>query len=482
MPQIELRNFQSKIEYNIKKEYDRGFRKILVRSPTGSGKTVIAGSIIKDYYYNSEETVVFAVSRIELVDQTSKTLDDFDVPHGIIKSGKPWNISKRIQIASIDTLINNFDIFDNFNVLILDEAHHTPAKTWEKLFNKYEDSFTLGFTATPLRLDGKSLEPYFETMVQGPTVKYLVDNGFLSNCNIDVIDLGLNFDTCRIGKNNREYSLVDLKHEFEQFPDLPEKILNYFFKRFPPSLIQGSQLEVTCPKTIAFCHDIASSIKLVDQFKSNGVKARHIDGSMSKGIREQIIQDFRSDKVDFLSNVDLFAEGLDVPDIDVTILLRPTRSLTLSLQQMGRGMRKSKQDLTILDFVGNTSRLGSPLENRDWNFDSEIHMVYSAKNYQNGIFTKLVSQLRRIKNCNSSNFIGSLDKNEMEKTYKILISCVKHKIVKLCKNPACKKIHNYSSVCSHCGFRYPGKKPQEMMIDLDEINKFNLAIKEFQLL
>ena len=469
----QLHNFQSKIEYQVAREFDRGFSKILIQSPTGSGKTFMAASLIRDIYYNSEETVVFTVARIELIDQMSKTLDLFNVPHATIKSGSPWNFSERIQIASIETLINNFLSWNKFKNVMVDECHHLPAPSWDKLFLQYEESNFFGFTATPLRLDGKSLEPYFETMIPGPSVQELINDGFLANCNIEVVDLDLNFDTCRVGKISREYSLVDLRYAFAKFPDTPDKVVEHYYRRF-----NGNS-----PKTIAFCHDIESSKALVDEFVSRGYKASHIDGLTNKKIREDTIKEFRNGNIDIISNVELFGEGFDVPDVDVTILLRPTRSLTLSLQQIGRGMRKSSKDLTILDFVGNTCRLGSPLENRDWSFDSELHLIYGATVYLNKTLNTVTKQLRRIKNCNSSLFKGTMNKDTMERTYKQLANYIKYKQVKICASPYhTTHTHNYSATCSNCGHNYPGRKPANAVVSNTMINDFDTALTEFKLL
>jgi DNA repair protein RadD len=470
----QLHPFQLKIESQIANEYNRGFSKQLIQSPTGSGKTFMAASLIRDFYYNSEKTVVFTVGRVELVDQMSKTLDLFGVPHATIKSGKPWNFSERVQIASIETLINNFWSWNKFEVVMVDECHHLPAPSWDKLFLQYEDSHFFGFTATPLRLDGKSLEPYFETMIMGPSVKELIDDGFLANCNIEVIDLDLNFDKCRVGKISREYNLVDLRQAFAQFPDTPTKVVEYYHKRF-----NGDS-----PKTIAFCHDIESSKALVNEFILQGFNAAHIDGMTNKTIREDTIKEFRNGTIDIISNVELFGEGFDVPDVDVTILLRPTRSLTLSLQQIGRGMRKSSKDLTILDFVGNTCRLGSPLENRDWSFDSELHLIHGATVYLNKTLNIVTRQLRRVKNCDSSLFKGEMDKDKMETTYKQLINFIKYKQVKICANPdEVTHVHNYSATCNQCGWNYKGRKPAQDAIVADEtIDEFYTALTEFQLL
>ena len=332
---------------------------VILQSPTGSGKTVI-GSTIAASAAGKGGRVMFTVHRDFLIDQTAQTfqavgLHDF----GIVAAGVTPNPRPLAQIAAIDTLKNRLEKVPVPRLLIIDECHHSVAAGWAKVIDFYKGKGTkvLGLSATPIRLDGRGLGEHYSQMVRGPSVRWLIDNKFLCDYEAYVpstIDLS--------GVHTRMGDFV--KAEAEEVVDKPT---------ITGDAIREYQNRAPGKRAVVFCISIAHSEHVCAQFNANGIAAAHIDGTTPRDERKRLLAAFRRGEILVLTSVDIFGEGFDLPAVEVAILLRPTQSLSLHLQQIGRALRMApgKDRALILDHVGNLLRLGLPDTEFEWSLDGK---------------------------------------------------------------------------------------------------------------
>ena len=349
---MELRLYQGDLISEARSHMVRGVKSVLIQSPTGSGKTLLTAYMLKTSAAKGL-TAWFMVHRKELIDQSSATFHLMKLPHGIISAGYEGDPRQQIQICSIQTLARRLNkIKKPPDLLVFDECHHNAATTWTKVYDRFPEAYKIGLTATPERLDGKGLSKYFAALVKGPSVRWLIDNGFL--CDYKIFAFG-GMDTSGMRKIGGDYVASDLA----KIADTPTIIGNVIHEY--KSKAQGK-------RAIIFCTTVEHSKHVVDRFNQEGIPASHLDGESPIEDRRRIIKDFRSGNVRVLSNVNLFCEGFDLPGIEVAILLRPTASLGFYLQMVGRVLRpaEGKPHAIILDHAGNCLEHGLPDEEREW--------------------------------------------------------------------------------------------------------------------
>ena len=178
---MNLRPYQQQLITDIRLQYQLGHRSVLAVLPTGGGKT-ICFSYIAQAAARKGNRVCILVHRAELLDQASRSLAGMDVQHGIIAASRSMDLSHAVQVASVSTLSRRLHLLprDFFQLLVVDEAHHSSAGTWAKTIQHFHTAKLLGVTATPIRGDGRGLGEYYQSMVQGPSAAWLTDNGFLA--------------------------------------------------------------------------------------------------------------------------------------------------------------------------------------------------------------------------------------------------------------------------------------------------------------
>lgn len=298
-------------------------------------------------------TVWFLVHRKELLDQTVDTFERFGIQRN------------SIYIGMVATVANHLDRYPKPHTIIFDECHFSAAKTWQKIIDAFPDAYIIGLTATPCRLDGKPLNSIYDTLIDGPQAAELISDGYLAPYRYyapAVADLtalrrkGSDFDTEQAS---------DILTERAVFGDV----------------IQHYQTLAVGKKAICYCASIRHSKQMAKAFQQAGINAVHFDGDTPPKERISIIEDFRDGRIQILCNVDLISVGFDCPDCECCILLRPTCSVALYIQQSNRALRYMPgKTAIILDHVGNVLRHGLPDEPRNWSLESGIkkRQEYSA--------------------------------------------------------------------------------------------------------
>ncbi|MDE6833450.1 MAG: helicase, partial [Ruminococcus sp.] len=220
----------------------------------------------------------------------------------------------------------------------------------------FPESYRLGVTATPIRLDGSGLGDVYETLIEGVSAKWLIENNFLSPYTYYAPTVA---DLNGIKIQRGEFEVKSAENVLFNRTVFGDVISHY--RKFA----DGKQ-------AICYCVSIRHSEAMAKEFQDNGIQAVHIDGTTPKTERQRIIEDFRNGRIKILCNVDIISEGFDVPDCECVILLRPTKSLTLFIQQSMRTMRyKPEKSAIIIDHVGNYARFGMPDADRQWTLESK---------------------------------------------------------------------------------------------------------------
>lgn len=352
-----LRGYQQDILCQVSQCMALGLKRILIVLPTGGGKTVLANSMLHSALAAGLHAT-FMVHRRELLKQTSKTLLKNDLPHSFIASGHPFDSHMLLNLAGVQTLIGKLTKVWRPSLLVVDEAHHCTSKTWAQVFDFYSDSFIVGLTATPQRLDGRGLGEYFDVMIVGPSVSELMALGYLCQYDYFAPDVP---DTVGLSSQMGDYARDQAAALMQRPMLLGNVVKNY--------------LDHAAGKPgIFFAQNIQHSLTQCDAFMKAGVKAVHIDGTMSQTQRDDIDEAFRARDFDILCNVDLLGEGYDVPEVVYCGLGRITKSLSIHKQQLGRAMRPKADGgrAVFCDHAGNALRgLGLPDSDCLWSLEGK---------------------------------------------------------------------------------------------------------------
>lgn len=331
-----------------------GDRSVLLLAPTGFGKTVVGAEMVAGAA-SRRKRVLFLNHRRELVRQTSRSFYEQGIPHGTIQAGHISDPHALVQVASVQTMARRLNDFPDFDLIIPDEAHHMASATWASIAAAYPRARILGLTATPWRLDGTGLHHWFQSLVEGPTLAWLIENGRLSPFRLFA---PAQPDLSEVRTVAGDYQRGALAKAMDKPSITGDAVAHY------KQLANGK-------RAVAFCASIEHSKNVAAQFRASGIPAAHIDGQMSHEERDREFSAFERGEVLVLTNVDLVGEGVDVPAIECVILLRPTKSLTHYLQSVGRALRKfpGKSEAIILDHAGNSLRHGLPDDEREWSLE-----------------------------------------------------------------------------------------------------------------
>lgn len=334
----ELHPYQKKLVQQTRQELANGKNSVLIQSPAGSGKSVVIAEIAR-LTVKKGGYVLFMVHRKELVEQITQSFTDNDV-----------NLS-HCTIMTVGKIKNRLDKLPKPSLIITDETHHSLAKTYRDIYKHYSDVPRIGFTATPWRMNGKGLGDVYNAMVQGESVKWLIDHQYLAPFKYYSVP---NIDLNALKKSSTGDYTNDSINEA-----LGTDIFGNIVKTYK-KLAKNQQ-------AIVYAHNVEYSKRYADEFNKQGISARHCDAKTPATERKQIMSDFKEGKIRILCNVDLIGEGFNFPDVPVIMLLRPTASLVVDIQQSMRGMRyKPGKTSIIIDEVKNVYKHGFPDDERFW--------------------------------------------------------------------------------------------------------------------
>lgn len=352
-----LRPYQEELVQRVRNSYINGKQAPCIVLPCGGGKSVIVAEIAKRTTHKGNR-VLFLVHRKELCEQIENTFCKWGVDMTLCKIMMVQTASRRISKLAYPALI------------ITDENHHSTASTYKKIYEAFPKSKRVGVTATPTRLDGSGLEDVNDVLIEGVSAKWLIENNYLAPYDYyspKVADLtGIKIKCGEFDVKAAEDILI----QRAVYGD----VIRYY-NQLAPGM-----------KAVCYCTTVKHSIETAERFNEAGIKARHIDGTTPKSERTDIIEQFRKGEIDILCNVDLISEGFDVPDCQCAILLRPTKSLTLYIQQSMRCMRyRPGKRAVIIDHVGNYARFGMPDADRQW----DLHAKKTKKHVDKGEEVKI---------------------------------------------------------------------------------------------
>ena len=351
---LDLRPYQSAAVDAVRDSFRSGRKRPLLVAPTGSGKTVIFSFVTANAAAKGNRTLIL-VHRAELLNQTHAALSQLEVPHGLIAAGKTSDPSHLTQIASVQTLVRRLDHIRPPDLIVIDEAHHATAGAWASVLAKWPQARVLGVTATPQRLDGKGLGTVFDDLIRGPEVADLIDKGFLCR---PVYYAPKTVDLTGVRMTAGDYNRAEMAERMDK-PTITGDAVSHYAK-----YADG----LPC---VVFCTGIKHAEHVAQAFNASGYRFAILDGTLSPEERAARVAALGSGKLHGLVTVEIVSEGFDLPVVACAILLRPTASLSLHLQQVGRVLRiaTNKPRAVILDHVGNCRRHGLAEEVRDWSLD-----------------------------------------------------------------------------------------------------------------
>lgn len=386
---MHLRDYQQALLSDALAAFRAGTQSVLIALGCGGGKTVIAAELAKHFALQGMR-VLFLAHRQELVQQAQRTFEADGVPAAYFSCGMVQTVCRRTGRIPPPGLI------------IIDECHHSAAGSYTKVFEAFPQALRAGITATPERLDGKGLGEVFQKILHGPSVEQLIKMQYLAPYKYFAPQL---VDTSQLHTRMGEFVQSEVIKLMEA--DIYGDVIQHWL-----TLGRGQQ-------AICYCAGVSNSRRTAEQFTAAGYPAAHVDGTTPQAERAHIIEAFRRGEIRVLCNVDIVGEGFDVPDCAVSILLRPTKSLSLYIQQAMRCMRfRPGKTAIILDHVGNAQRHNLPDFAHDWSLEGKKKR-------------------------------GTDDEESVS--------------IKQC--PKCAYTHYAALFCPNCGYKYPVKQAKPLIAD-----------------
>lgn len=334
---IILRDYQQDLYSKTQNAFRSGKKRVLVTVGCGGGKSYIFAKMAEQ----AKGSVLVLTHRQELKEQTGRLLAD----NGI-----------NARVEMILTEANRLGQYEKPSLIITDEAHLSRSNSWMKVLDYY-NTYTVGFTATPIRLDGKPLGDIYEELVTGVSVRWLIDNKCLAPYEY-YAPTAVETDGLRVQMG--DYVIKDLEQLMSDRAIYSDVLKSW------EKLAQGQ-------KTIAYCVSVKHAKETAEMFSNAGYPAVEIDGSTPPKIRSRIMQDFRDGKIMVLCNVGIISEGVSIDDVSCCLLLRPTESHALYWQQAMRCMRYQEgKTATIIDCVGNYTRNPLPDADVEWSLTESM--------------------------------------------------------------------------------------------------------------
>lgn len=365
-----LRGYQIDNKRKIYEAWQR-CRAVMLQMPTGTGKTRLFVSIARDLHnYGIKNKrairILFLAHRKELIEQISEHVGEkYGLAHGLIVAQNMEQKSLPIQIGSVPTMTRRLERWEDkdFDIIIIDEAHHVKAKSYKKIIDFYPGAKILGVTATPYRLNGAGFHPEFDELIISASVAEFIKSGYLSEY--------VYYSIKPTSDLQREIDRMKLDFQGDYMEKEMMGVMDRDFIR--ARILSSYQKFANGKKGIVYTISREHNIHLSREFNAAGIKSAAIDSDTPKEEREKLVSKFRNGDIQVLFNVNIFSEGFDCPDVEVIQLARPTKSLAMYLQQVGRGLRphESKDNLIILDNVGLFNKFGFPSARRKWRYHFE---------------------------------------------------------------------------------------------------------------
>lgn len=412
---ITLRDYQQLAKEKIFSKWNC-VDNILYQMPTGTGKTRLFTSIIRDINvwglrHNINYRILIIAHRSELIEQSSRSLDKYHIKHGVLAGTMKdkRDLTQAIQVASIQTIIHpsNRCLIEGlqFDFIIIDEAHHAVANSYQKLWKFCPNSKKLGVTATPWRMNNSGFAQIFDAYIPSMSIKEFIQKGWLAA-----------YQYYSIPSDSEIIKSIESIRDFDIEGDYKSSVLTQVFdtSKIRAQLYNSYAKNALGKKGIIYSISREHSEHICSQYRSHNIAIENIDSETPAKTRENIIKAFKNGEIDIIVNVDIFSEGFDCPDIEFIQLARPTKSLVKYIQQVGRGLRKNgNKRCVILDNVGMYSRFGLPDEERDWEsffygnkIEHSIERIDSRNNrnlkeYQNTDLSEGNEEMILIQNLNS---------------------------------------------------------------------------------
>lgn len=340
---MQLRPYQDELVERVRQSWRTGHRSPCIVLPCGGGKSCIVAEIARRTTFGGKR-VLFLVHRRELVDQIKRAFLRWGVIMGLC------------DIMMVQTAVRRLKKIPRPALIIIDENHHSLAASYKRIYEHFEGIPRVGVTATPIRLNGDGLGDVNDDLIIGVSAKWLIENHCLAPYDYYAPDIA---DLAGVHTVRGEYVSADIEKAM-----IGNKVFGDMIKYYR-QFADGK-------KAVCYCASIKHSERTAEVFREAGISAAHIGGSTPKPERDRTIADFRNGKIQVLCNVDLISEGFDVPDCECAILLRPTHSLTLYIQQSMRCMRYRRgKRAVIIDHVGNYARFGMPDDDREWSLEKK---------------------------------------------------------------------------------------------------------------
>ncbi len=358
--------YQTEAKAKIYKMWTQ-LRSIMFQMPTGTGKTHLFVSISRDLHewsvqHKSAVKILFLAHRVELIKQIKEKLGvKYGLAAGMIMANNMEEKYMPYQVASVQTLIRRIDDWKekDFDLIIVDEAHHVKADSYKTILRAFPHAKVLGVTATPYRMSHESFRPEFDDLITSRPVAQFIKEGWLTD-----------YEYYSIKPESKIQMDIQSINRFAMDGDYLDEAAAYVMDRdeIRAGIVSSYEHYAKGKKGIVYTITKAHNIHVCNKFRAHGYKAVAIDDSTPPKEREAYVSDFKSGKIDIICNVNIFSEGFDCPDVEFIQLARPTKSLSMYLQQVGRGLRiaDGKEKVILLDNVGLYNRFGFPSAKRQW--------------------------------------------------------------------------------------------------------------------
>lgn len=356
-----LRDYQSDMVSRILSAWEQ-HRSVMVQMPTGTGKTYVLAAVVRHFLQKRKRGCVWIIAhRRELIAQIEETIERFGIG---IEEGK-------VRAMSIQWLTRHWNnTGEHPELIVIDEAHHAKAESYQELWNRYPEAYMLGMTATPCRLNRSGFTDLFDILITSWSIAEFIIKGQLSL-----------FDYISIPSGSTEQRLINSLQKRGADGDFQVKEMNEVLNSRPSieRLYRSIEHYAYGKKGIVYAISIDHARRIAEYYCEKGIKAVAIDSRTPAEERKSKVELFKKGEIEVLVNVDVFSEGFDCPDVEFVQMARPTLSLAKYLQQVGRGLRKAegKAVCILIDNVGLYRIFGLPTS--EWDWDAMFHGRTSGK-------------------------------------------------------------------------------------------------------